>query len=587
MSVLNKAGCDILLLEYAGDAPYKTIDSSDTYSSELKIEGLTRFPEGFSLKTIQNDIREAINNERLYGVRPQKTNCTNAWLTGKIYDDIKLPAESRGNDGRFYYNMFVRVRGVEDRLTYTNELYRLQLELKNSKRNVLILNAPLPKPTTDEIAAIRRGSYQKLDQLIMDLSTNLLFARGQETQRQMIKVFVDLMLEEGKKEGSSLNRLTSKAVYLIVWLRRYGQQLFGGTGANPCVLMMGGCGNDDEAMFIRFLSRLPVDIMIFTPDLNTTCCLKDSLLFEVTNPNSLSVAKYPEEDGGVKAGTSAYHAERDLDSMMYQDSGIYRDMQYLKASVLTLETMREEIGILWDTELKFRPNFSTVDDTVNMPVLFAKIDGIKDGDVTGYWGDIKKLLTPETQLITKVPNLQSTDQNELKPFAAEFFKNGRLQKRAIKASKHYKFSFLREPMQDYLLDKLQQVIDRRLIKGTFENGTEYTIVSTCLNLDIATLRKLQSFDFTKKNPKLIYVITGETALSLEDTIYAVFLNQVGFDVLFFVPTGYRCVKNHYAGSALTEHQAGQPVYDLQVPDFAEVRPRGDKTGFWQKLLNRR
>lgn len=125
-------------------------------------------------------------------------------------------------------------------------------------------------------------------------------------------------------------------------------------------------------------------------------------------------------------------------------------------------------------------------------------------------------------------------------------------------------------MQDYILEKLQFLIDQRIIKGTFENGTEYTIVSVALNLDKDILRQIQKFDFTKKNPKLIYIITGENVLSLEDSIYAAFLNIIGFDVLFFVPTGYQSVEKYFNSNIIEEHQTGEYMYDLHIPDFDKV-----------------
>ncbi len=56
-------------------------------------------------------------------------------------------------------------------------------------------------------------------------------------------------------------------------------------------------------------------------------------------------------------------------------------------------------------------------------------------------------------------------------------------------------------MQDYMLDKLQQLIDLKLIRGTFQNGTEYTIVATVLNLEKNIVRLIQKMDFTKLAPK--------------------------------------------------------------------------------------
>lgn len=572
MNVLSAAGCDIVLLQYRGDADYLKIDPDSSGSSALQLPQMTSFPESFSLKQLRQDMEENLNHERLYGEKPQMMNCTNAWITGKIFDDIRKETAARGTDSGFYYNCYCRIMGVEDKLTYQNELYQLQLELRNGKRRVVIVNERIDPPTIDEIEAIHRKKYQDINGLIMDLSVNIRDIADKELRNLIHKAFVDVVLEESKKEEISLNRLTNKAVYLICWLKRYQKELFGSWKMPEiaCFFYMGGCKNDNEALFCRFLARLPVDVLIFNPNLNQKCCLNDRMLYEVHYDSSLAVAKYPEENAGFSVGTAAYHAERELDHLMYQDTGMFRNQQYSRANTVMLQTMYEEIAILWDQELKYRPNFSTVDDVVNIPVIFSKISGVKDGMVPLYWSGIKNLLTPDTAVIRKVPDITSTSENPIKPFVTEFLKNGRLQREKIKAHRAYPYGFLREPMQDYLLDKLQLLIEQKLIKGTFENGTEYTILSTALNIDKNLLRMIQKFDFTKKNPKLIYIITGETALSLEDTIHAAFLHLAGFDILFFVPTGYQCVERFFHKNIFEEHQIGEYIYDLQVPNFEKI-----------------
>ena len=89
------------------------------------------------------------------------------------------------------------------------------------------------------------------------------------------------------------------------------------------------------------------------------------------------------------------------------------------------------------------------------------------------------------------------------------------------------------------------MIEQKTIKGTFENGTEYTIIAVVLNLNKEIIRLIQKFDFTRKNPKLIYINTTESIISLEDSILTAFLNLVGFDVVFFVPTGYQSVEKFF------------------------------------------
>jgi len=586
LNVLSIAGCDIVLLQYRGDEEYRSTDKDGSQTKEYRVPGMTTFPDSFSLKQIRQDIQERMNMERLYGEKPLYTNCTNAWSSGKILDDIRKEIPYRGTGPELFYNCFCRMNGVEDKLTYQNELYQLQLEQKNAKRKVLIISNQIEPPTMEEIAAIQRKPYQNVSQLIMDVTKNIRCTE-QKMNRLQRKAFIDVILAESKKEGMNTNRLTNKAVYLLCWINRYHAALFSGWKYPEvaCFFYMGGCKNDNEALFCSFLARLPVDVVIFNPNRNQQCCLKDELLYEVNYDLSLVVAKYPEENQGLRVGTSAYHAERELDTLMYQDTGIYRNQQYTKAMALSLQTMYEEIAILWDQELKYRPNFSTVDDIVNMPVIFSKISGVKDGNLPAYWSSIKKLLTEDTTLVSKIPNITSVTPNPVKPFVTEFLKNGRLQKAKIKSHKAYPYSFLRESMQDYLLDKLQILIEQKIIKGTFENGTEYLIVSTALNISKEVLRQIQKFDFTKKNPKMVFIVTGEVPLSIEDTIYLEYLNMVGFDILLFVPTGYQCMERYLNRPQLEEHQIGNYVYDLTVPDFATISA-STHTSWRDKLLRR-
>lgn len=423
--------------------------------------------------------------------------------------------------------------------------------------------------------------------MLMDLSANIQYSANIELQRLMVKAFLDVMLAESRAAGSNLNKLTNKAVYMICWIRRYTKELFSSWKMPDiaCFIHMGPCKDENEAMFLRFLARIPVDVLILNPNLNTKCCLEDNLLYEIHFTESLSVNRYPRQSADVHMGTAAYHAERELDDLMYQDTGIYRNQQYAKASSVTLQTMYEEIQILWKEELKYRPNFSTENGIVTLPVIFAKVSGVKDGMVPKYWSSVKELMTEDTFVVKSVPYIDPTAPNPMKMYATEFFKNGRVQKKKIKEHASYPYSFLREEMQEHILDKLQLLIESRAIKGTFENGTEYTITATVLNLPKEIVRLIQKFDFTKKNPKLIYFNTGEKMISLEDSILTAFLNLVGFDVVFFVPTGYQNIEKHFNKRLMEEHQVGEYVYDLQVPNMALV-PSGTRPSWRDKIFRR-
>lgn len=574
--ILARAGADIVLLERAGDAGYLRCDPTSQYAQLYQAPGLTTFPADFSLRQLREQGRQQAERQKLYGAPAGIAPCTNAWMKAPDGKEILTAVRARGDDPKLFYNAFVVQYGVEDKLLFPSDMVAFYQQLKREGRKVCLENGRLPPPTPEEIAAVRRRNHQTAEQLAADLAANLQYPNNQQLQTLMRQAFLDVVLEEDKAVGGNLNRLLNKAVYLVAWMKRYQKDLFQNWQAPEVgvFLLFGACSGDNEALFLRLLAKLPVDVLVLLPDLNAPCVLKDPALLDLHKEHSLPMTDFPVEPSQMRVRTAAYQAEREMDSILYQNTGLYRAKQHQKAEAVTLQTMYEEIGLLWDQELKYRPGFSAEGDTVTVPVLLEKICGIKDGPILPYWLEIKKLVTPETTLVTKLPWQTGLEANPMRPYATQFLRQGRLQREKIKQHKDYPYGILRPEIQDYLLDKLQVLLDEKLIAGTYQNGTEYTIVSTILGLPKDLLRRIQNFDFTKKNPKLIIISTTEETLSLEDSILVAFLNLVGFDILFFVPTGYQSIEKYFQKPFANEHQLGPYRYDLQVPDFRTLHEGG-------------
>lgn len=574
--ILARAGADIVLLERAGDAGYLRCDPTSQYAQLYQAPGLTPFPADFSLRQLREQGRQQAERQKLYGAPAGIAPCTNAWMKTPDGKEILTAVRARGDDPKLFYNAFVVQYGVEDKLLFPSDMVAFYQQLKREGRKVCLENGRLPPPTPEEIAAVRRRNHQTAEQLAADLAANLQYPNNQQLQTLMRQAFLDVVLEEDKTVGGNLNRLLNKAVYLVAWMKRYQKDLFQNWQAPEVgvFLLFGACSGDNEALFLRLLAKLPVDVLVLLPDLNAPCVLKDPALLDLHKEHSLPMTDFPVEPSQMRVRTAAYQAEREMDSILYQNTGLYRARQHQKAEAVTLQTMYEEIGLLWDQELKYRPGFAAEGDTVTVPVLLEKICGIKDGPILPYWLEIKKLVTPETTLVTKLPWQTGLETNPMKPYATQFLRQGRLQREKIKQHKDYPYGILRPEIQDYLLDKLQVLLDEKLIAGTYQNGTEYTIVSTILGLPKDLLRRIQNFDFTKKNPKLIIISTTEETLSLEDSILVAFLNLVGFDILFFVPTGYQSIEKYFQKPFANEHQLGPYRYDLQVPDFRTLHEGG-------------
>lgn len=619
LDILSKIGCDIVLLLREGDAEYLKIDKFSkksilyhatnevqlTPSYVIPVQAVNKsntvLRNTTTQKTVsnftqrsqnivqmpQNNMSNKIDNSfNVISKSPECKYiiCTNAWLNDTSFNFIETNISLRGNEANYIYNVFIQYNGIWDN-NYLNDLYQFYSKVSKANRPLLIIDSNIQSPKNEEIAVIPRKQYNNLDQLIDDFSIYINNKYSKDLSSIIIKAFRDIIVEESKSKDITINKISNKAIMLLCWLFRYKDLLFK-NWIYPnvsCVIYLGGCKNNNEALFMRFLSKLPVDVILLNPDLNNNYIIEnEKSLLVIDNEKSMNVDKYPTDSSQFRAGTVAYHAERELDTLMYQDSGIYRSYQYSKANSLSLNTMYEEISILWDQELKFRPNFDTVNSTVIMPVIFSKVSGVKDGNIKNYWSDIQKLMTKDTTVVTKLPFI--TVENEYKDLARLFMSKDGILRDRIKHHRIFNYKYLKEDVIEYMFDKLDLLINNKTIKGTLEYGKEYNIIATVLSIPKNIIRQIQAFDFTKKNPKLIYILTDETMLSLEDTILACYLNLIGFDILFYVPTGYQCIER-YLNINIEEHNIGQYIYDTQIPfKLNNGQPNEQKQSIFKKLF---
>lgn len=356
LSVLSGLGCDIILLQYEGDLQYIKIDNKSSYSKEYKEPSMTDFPKDFSIEKIRNLVHtEQIklrtsnisknvqnNSQNTYNNSDIKRG-TNIWLTGDVYSDVLKNPLQRGDDKNIYYNAFIRILGTDDKSNYVSELYNFYNSLKESKRNISICDNGLEIPSVDEISKIKRGMYSTVENMAFDISKNINYNLDKDLCSIIRKNFIDIVIEESKNINGPLNRVTNKAVYILCWLNRFVYELYKNTDYKnlPVFIFFGDCENENQALFLRFLSMLPVDVVIISPNIENKFIINDKFIFEKEFQYSSDLKSFPKDNVNLRAGTVAYHAERDLENIMYNNSGIYKNRQYDKADAISLNTMYE------------------------------------------------------------------------------------------------------------------------------------------------------------------------------------------------------------------------------------------------------
>lgn len=511
-----------------------------------------------------------------------------------IFEDVLKDRKSRviSNGGVYTEDGEIPVYsaaliGYDGDDVYTNMLVKFKESFAGLKKQLIFIEKPLGNPNAEEVKALgavpRTSTAEMIDALalLIDLKGDAIrTALARKSLRDLLSNLntgnQTVVLNYGNKLVTWLYRCTQARKYSV----RYEDI--------PVVLYYGDI-SQSEMYFLNFMSRSGFDTVYITPNKKNLNIAVDKnfegrmQIFEL--PQSKDSGKYPDKAVKMKMSTVAYSAERDLDNMLYGgDTGIYRSFQFPNSQSVTLRTTFEEISILWKQEARFRQGFSTSGNLVSIPNIFAKISGVTDGNLAGYWEDVRSKLTPETMLIVKKPDSAGQTDTDLSAYRA-FYRNGQIDVEKLKSSTLNKYSYLPDRLQDMLFYKLQETVSSGFIKLT---GDELmcSVLHFGMNLSKDFLKHIQRFDFTRVIPKLIYIDAVEDTFTLSECIQIVLCNLIGFDVLIYTPTGYKNLETFVKNDAFEEHIMNEFVYNVEVPKF-RIPSEEKNGGLFGKLFGRK
>ena len=266
-----------------------------------------------------------------------------------------------------------------------------------------------------------------------------------------------------------------------------------------------------------------------------------------------------------------YKAKKELEKIIYEDSGIYRFKQYKKANSLQLLTAYDEIKIFWDQEVKFRTGFSVENDTVNMPVIFAKANGLPAKkrfiDRYRYWKEVKEFMTENAIIYKNSISIRTGFFEKFKIALQGFLNKGKLNLEKFRFSKFFKYYSLPNYLREHILDKVKYIIDNDILKSNISKNIDLDILAIASKLPYSVIKKLNEFDFTKRNPKVIFITTKNRLLTASEVIYLVLLYYIGFDVLIFAPNGISNIEYLLNKNIIQVHELGEYDGNTKIPIF--------------------
>lgn len=586
LRLLCQAGCDVCYVHFLSAASYDKADPEGNFSRLIEGELRTAPNPPFVVTTPE---RPRSGHRKTAPPPVQKTPappagpppwenagrdlCLNRWIKDRpVWDALLLPYDQRGEERA---SVFALLLGADERGVYRNRLFHLRRALEAGGRSWILQTEKLRPPTPSETEVFRTPPGLPRAETIRGLAERLPAGKSWTGLAQRA---LALALESSGETNES--RFYNHAVRLACWLRRYAETLFQKEGSAPPVFLYYGPVTTPEISLLWCLAQMGADVLYVSPE--KTDAFRNSALpriwMEAVFENELPLEPFPQREEKIRARTTAYDAERELDNLLYNDTGMFRNRQFARSQPVTLRTTWDEVGQLWPEEAQVRPSFRTEEGVVYVPNLFSKICGV-DGDLNLYWERIRTMITPQTWVVTALPFLQNVGVE--KDAVRSCLHNGRLDPKALARAPFYRYGYLPQDTQDYMMEKMQALIDYDLI---IDGGPDLpaSILSVLLDLDRDLLRLVQGFDFTRTVPKLLVVDVTETMFSLEECILLAFLNLIGFDIAVFTPTGYRNLETHIRQDSFDTLNIGGFAYDLAVPVLRGRRPGGK--GFFNRLL---
>lgn len=623
--LMSLIGCDILVLNMSFEDNFDRVDTQNEFSliiRKAKERQISAFPTKESLKETQieteknyalvenpksdpNTQRDLDTYQNLMAII-DPTIVVKLKKSANIFEDILTPLNKRSGyiDGPApilptYFLRYIGAPASSDdwEAEYYNSLYNLDNSFKISGFYLKFQDGiPAPSATESNYIPQRiigypyKDKFEVLEHLLQANILPLMYDRLLDNTVK--KTFVDsvnLFTEKSGKINTSI--VLNFSLKLVTWFNRYLPKLLTRSKRNQKFRVGGldyehnlkilfyGTIKPHEIYLLYAFHKMGCDVLFIHPneegDLPFRNFDSDIVITQVIrNEHNLPLSAFPEGERLIRKSTIAYKASKEIEEVIYSEEvGLYKPWQFENYTTqpITLKTTFDELKILWQEPAKLRPEFKVQNEKVYVPNLFAKINGVYE-DLNAYWQDIKLLSSSyNTRLLEDVPFTRIIyTRQEL--YQSDYLLNelGFFEEKKVLKSPFYKFGYLKEDLQHFLISKINELLTSGMFLTTLDESFKLKIIMTILTMDDSLLKLIEVFDFPQEIPKVIVYDNEKETFSENDAILLAYFNLIGLDVIIFTPTNYKTIEQQIKPSFFDQHQLPLVKYDLTLPPLDRI-----------------
>lgn len=519
-----------------------------------------------------------------------KTLCFNLW---------KTKYERKGIHDKFIPE-FARYIGIEDD-DYPNVLKTLQQKVTEDNTHSILFDCKIP--TTTDINLIRNIQTDLLSMDVTHLSTqditmfenpivNKIFLESLE-----YTVNLAIKNENFINAGVRNNFIIQLMLYTFVNIRPLNfDDINIGDITYKCIYF--GNINRLDIYFLIMLYHMTFDVIYINP-------LKNEYWDEIDTDHLSKLIEYQRIMPVSTLNTITQTAsviqinesmtlqfEQQLESELFTNTGLYKPWQlrgYNTAQML-IKGNTIDLNNNWNVPAKVRTGFNVTNNTVTIPHMFYKIDGV-DANITDYKKTINICTQAETKLeINKeveslLRNENTLNQDAELQLAFCQLTDGSFSIDKLKTFEWYPFAQYSKEAQMLIINKLNELIKNPEIlnKTNLQQPERLHIAATILNMRKEIQRLIDGFDFSSDIPKIIYYLPNESSIDYNDSIILALLALIGFDIVVFSPAGQSRLNEYIDSHYLCDIRLEKMNYTTSFNDFKTLTKKSK--GFLSKFFS--
>ncbi|MGL4876124.1 MAG: YceG family protein [Clostridium sp.] len=496
----------------------------------------------------------------------------------------------RDFDNPSFKPYFYRFIGVDNINDYDNILKTLQNKCDEVKDEAVIFDGNILLTGEMELIQYIYNELNNMDVFNM-VSQDITIFNSREDNFKFLNALdyvIKIAIEKEKFFNDSVrNNFITK---LIVWVFTYIKDMeLNGDQIPKCIYY----GNIDrhEIYFLMLVNKMGFDTIYINP-------LKEEGFegieeeSKVVRANGLlSIETFEErcKRGNVIENneTLTKMLQREVQNELFTGTGMYKPWQFRDGYTksLRLDTILEDIYVYIDEPAKLRTGFKVKDDTVTVPTIFFKIDGIY-GDIYEYQKLVKKCVTAHNTLVLNNKEIinEINAQNDIYSVMFCQLSDGTFDIEELKKLPFYKFSKYSNEVQNFILKKFNEaILSNDIFNNDFTKEEVLQFLVLILGLSDEVIRMIDNFDYTGQVPKVVVFIDKEDSISVQLQLVLGYLHIIGMDIIIFNPSGLFNINYILKRDIIGIERLENMKYDIEYSKIINIKQK-QKQGMFSRFL---